>query len=96
MITKKKETTGEQSTGNRLYPNPTTGVVTMELSSPLKADAQLMIYDVAGKQVLSFAIAVGESVYAPVISSLSPGLYICKLWEASEAVWTEKLVVLKK
>lgn len=95
---KRKETASISTveTGNKIYPNPTTGTLTLELGVPLQTDGKLIICDVTGKEAAGFVLPAGTSVYTPDISKLSPGIYMCKLWDGSKMVWSEKLFTLKQ
>ncbi len=85
-----------QSFINSIYPNPTTGGFTLELGTPFDNDGRLNLFDITGKQTGSFLIKAGETHFDMDVSDLSYGIYICRLFEGNHAVWSQKLVIVKK
>ncbi len=84
------------ATSVKLFPNPTTGIATLEFDNALKSKGTLKIYDLTGKAAATFTLPEGTSSYSPSISHLPTGMYMCKLWEGETPVWADKLIILKK
>jgi hypothetical protein len=74
----------------RVYPSPTKGMLYIEGLPGLHGNTSLLIYSVSGKLLLS-----SEASYSTNISSLSPGVYIVKLFCSDENLLTEKVVLIK-
>jgi len=79
----------------RLYPNPATNQVTLEWTNTEETTptSKVVIYN-----------ALGQVVYQKLVSDNSlnintqdwtPGMYICKLYQNEENIFTEKFVVIK-
>jgi hypothetical protein len=75
----------------KLYPNPTSSNLTVELSR-LKESSTLFIYNMVGEIVLNEIIADGEAVKQLDLSGLPKGLYVMTLREtySNEQIWIEK------
>ena len=68
----------------RVYPNPTTGRFTLELSSEeLKGTIEIEAYDLIGKVILKIELPALHS-YDFDFSHLQPGIYIFKVVHGSE------------
>ncbi len=80
----------------KLYPNPTNGPLTLELSAPLQQPGRFFIYDRLGRLAYSAALSAGMDVFHPEAAGLAAGIYICALWEGKERVWSGKLAVLER
>ncbi|MEO1259218.1 MAG: T9SS type A sorting domain-containing protein [Bacteroidota bacterium] len=77
----------------KLYPNPTTGLVTMELEDINAPVADIMVFDVTGKMALSqpqAAIATGQ--YQFDMSESASGVYIVRILIENSVV-TKRLMV---
>ncbi|MCF8275576.1 MAG: T9SS type A sorting domain-containing protein [Flavobacteriales bacterium] len=78
----------------KLYPNPTTGIVTIECHLQEDDRAELMVYEMTGRRVYSNTRVCGSD--ALQLNGLSEGLYHCVLIINGKAALTEKLVILKQ
>jgi len=93
-------TVGVPALGNEwslsLYPNPSTGRFTIELSTTRATEANIHVSNLVGKQVYSERIAIGHSSYSQTIdlSHLDNGMYILSI-ESPEVNVFRKLVIRK-
>lgn len=79
------------------YPNPARDVTTIRFSLPAAAEAEVAVYDLAGRRVaatLSAACPEGENEITVNVSDLAPGVYTYRL-EAGGAAAARKMVVVK-
>jgi len=77
----------------RIFPNPTTSNVTIDLSG-LSTDAkglEIFVYDNVGRKIKSITGISSEKISFPC-TDLSSGIYIVKVFSSS-GVWFSKLVV---
>lgn len=65
--------------GIRLYPNPATQRVTLELSSVSTSDAQGRITDAQGRTVKMFNVVKGTEKTELTLTGIAPGLYFLEL-----------------
>lgn len=74
-----------------LFPNPTTGAVTVEVSDGFTGDLQLDVLNIAGQQLLnrSYSDLPQETID---LASFGPGIYLIQL-RTEDAVITKRLVV---
>jgi len=72
--------------GLKVYPNPTTGYLTVEYNGSFAGDAHLAIYDLEGKQIFSTSsIAIkGKNLYGLNLVNISQGTYYLELNNAYE------------
>ncbi|HEX5153582.1 MAG TPA: T9SS type A sorting domain-containing protein [Parafilimonas sp.] len=72
--------------GLKVYPNPTTGYLTVEYNSSYTGNARLAIYDLSGKQIFSSSNTAtkGKNLYGLNLANLSQGTYYLELNNASE------------
>ena len=73
---------------SRVYPNPSTSIMNVEVETPFSSDIQLKIYDLSGKMVYSRQMVSGLERID--ISNLKNGLYFVKI-QAGDAVSVTKL-----
>ena len=78
----------------KLYPNPTTGSVTIECHLEDEDVAELMVFDMSGRRVYRNGNVCGASNV--VLNGLSEGLYHCVLIINGKASLSEKLVILRQ
>ncbi|MEL6702907.1 MAG: right-handed parallel beta-helix repeat-containing protein [Bacteroidota bacterium] len=77
------------------YPNPSAGLVRVDLALPARADARLDVLDVLGRVVRTLA-AVAEPSVAVDLRGLPPGFYALRLEDArTGAVRTTPVVVIR-
>ena len=77
-----------------IFPNPAKNEVTLEFSSEERTNGQLFVTSLLGSVVLEeeINIGMGENTIPISVSSLAPGLYICRIKYGATTVET-KLVV---
>ena len=76
-----------------IFPNPATNQATIEISGSVNNDAQLVMYDIMGRQVLSEKMNASDYFAESYIdlSSLNKGTYIVKII-TNQRVYTKELV----
>lgn len=67
-----------------IFPNPATEEVTVQLDIPLVSDANLRLWDVAGRQVQNIPAAAGTDRLVLNVGSLSPGWYAVELTDGEQ------------
>ena len=77
----------------KLYPNPTTGLVTVELEDILAPMADIQVFDVTGKMTLSQPQAIiASGQYQFDMSGSASGVYIVRILIENSVV-TKRLMV---
>jgi hypothetical protein len=76
-----------------VYPNPTSGLLTINLEKTISRDYQFELLDISGKTVGSFKVKEGESFHQLNISALKNGIYFIKSLNASNPIIVK---ILKK
>ena len=73
----------------KLYPNPTTGMFTIELSS-MNASATLEIYNAIGQLVMSSEL----TSYSTIVNTdqITKGVYVVRVKEGNAVIKTTKLI----
>lgn len=76
-----------------IFPNPATNQATIEISGSVNNDAQLVLYDIMGRQVLSEKMNASDYFAESYIdlSSLNKGTYLVKII-TNQRVYTKELV----
>jgi hypothetical protein len=77
----------------RLFPNPSSGIVTMELSDAIGTDAQVRVINLHGQQVHTDVISAGTRQHTLDISHLPAGVYWVSVHRDGGEVYGGKLVV---
>jgi hypothetical protein len=79
-----------------IYPNPVLDDVTITFNvENASADAQLAVYDLQGRKVvtiLSGQLPAGQYTYVKNLGRLAPGMYVLSLSTETNAPIVEKLV----
>lgn len=75
-----------------LYPNPSSGRVKLELSTPLTGPASVEVYNAAGKWVLSRTMPPNSQVMELDATDLPAGLYLVKV-ESNGYSQTKRLII---
>jgi hypothetical protein len=81
------------SKGSRLYPNPASTMVRLELKDALQGTDNLQVYDATGKLTTTLSRRIGEGSYEINIARLLPGVYFV---EAKTIHGTETFKFIKK
>jgi len=76
----------------KLYPNPSKGDVTIELSAHLTEALQLEIFSADGKSFMQHVIAKGTQQETLKLDRIVPGVYIVKLSNSS-FIESRKLII---
>jgi hypothetical protein len=76
-----------------LFPNPSSGIVTMELSDAIGSDAQVRVINLHGQQVHTDIISAGIRQHTLDISHLPAGVYWVSVHRDGGEVYGGKLVV---
>ena len=66
----------------RIYPNPTTGQLRIEIAGQSRNDSKLEIFDMTGRKVGAYQINPKNAESVIDISHLHPGIYFLKAGEA--------------
>jgi hypothetical protein len=76
-----------------IFPNPATNQATIEISGSVNNDAQLVMYDIMGRQVLSEKMNASDYFAESYIdlSALNKGTYLVKII-TNQRVYTKELV----
>tara|TARA_R110000868_G_scaffold137247_2_gene350722 strand:+ start:283 stop:1791 length:1509 start_codon:yes stop_codon:yes gene_type:complete len=77
----------------QVYPNPATREVNLRLNPTNIQDAEIVITDMLGKQVLRFS--ADNQTKNIDVSHWSRGLYTCSLYGNRQLLQTEKLILMK-
>jgi hypothetical protein len=77
----------------KLYPNPSTGIVTIEISNPGKQDLRVEIKDIAGRQIYSQTISTIHFKEKVDLGNFANGFYMVKL-SAGNISRISKLVLI--
>lgn len=78
----------------KLYPNPTSEVLYLEIPRDIFRPVTVTIYDAAGRLVLTKNAAAGVDKLTLATVDLAAGFYGVRV-QAAGAVWTERVVVLR-
>jgi hypothetical protein len=85
-----------QSTStNHLYPNPTTGQISIAADLSEGQNGTLIIFDLTGRKVASWQMTSGQLVYTFDVSSLPSGTYIYQLNDIDKMIVTDRLIIIK-
>lgn len=77
-----------------LYPNPTTGAVTVVCNLEEEDKAELQVFDMSGRQVYRTNQVCGNAVVE--LDGLNNGLYHCRLVINGTTSLSEKLIILRE
>ncbi|HNW67481.1 MAG TPA: C25 family cysteine peptidase [Bacteroidales bacterium] len=75
---------------NRIFPNPTTDHITVELAPMNQISGEIAIYDIYGK--LLFTTPIVETVQTIDMSTFAPGMYLIKIMDGNQTIQTEKII----
>lgn len=78
----------------KMYPNPSSDLVTVEFSAPLEASATVTIYNLLGEKVRILNAASGDNSARVSVSGLSSGMYILTVQSGGKLITTERLSVV--
>lgn len=86
------KTKAAQARQIKAYPNPTTGVFNLDLSSFAGQEVVVRIFDATGKENISKAITAASAAEKFDLSALTPGLYLVRVEADNGQMQTLKLV----
>lgn len=75
-----------------LYPNPTSGNLTLEFSEPIPEDVNIYILDVMGRMLDLQEIVKGSSLHHLEVSGLPSAVYFIKINDKKGRAWYKKFV----
>jgi len=78
-----------------IYPNPASESVNLEYGIDEGQIAQVEIFDLSGKLILTQNLAPQMEVYSITTTSLQAGVYILRLVIDGEATENKRLVIVK-
>lgn len=76
----------------RLFPNPTTGELTLEFTGATPKAGTVQILDLLGRTLRTEALLPNSQVHQLSIATLPAGVYFLKVMDGSEPVWVQKVV----
>lgn len=76
----------------RLFPNPTTGELTLEFIGATPQAGVVQILDLLGKALRTETLPPGRQAYQLSIGGLPAGVYFVKVMDGDEQVWAQKVV----
>jgi hypothetical protein len=82
-----------KNTTIRLFPNPSAGAFTIELSEPATADMRFRVLDLTGRLVAEQVAQIGSDTQFMDMHSVPNGLYFLQVLESGRLVAMEKFVV---
>jgi hypothetical protein len=86
----------QSTSANHIYPNPTTGQISIAADLSEGENGTLTIFDLTGRQVASWQMTGGQSVYTFDVSSLPSGTYIYQVSTADKMIITDRLIIIKQ
>lgn len=84
------ESTGREDA--RLFPNPTSGDITVDFGGPLEEETMLWVMDLTGRKIQQVTAEQGQSAQALSLAQYPAGVYLVRAMRAGREVWTEKVV----
>ncbi len=75
-----------------VYPNPANGYAMVKFRADAQADAQLSVYDMAGREIIAQAVSASAGVNTYRLSGLGRGTYVLSVKTGSYS-WSETLNV---
>ena len=78
-----------------IYPNPGSEEVYIELPNSLDKDANLSIYDIAGKQLRTVRIEEGQNKVVQSVNDLHSGIYFITIENHNAVIYKSKLLIAK-
>jgi len=75
-----------------LFPNPTSGNLTLEFGQALENDAQIEIMDLTGRTIQQIEVAAGQTRQSLSINQSPSGMYLVRAVSNGQAIWTGRLV----
>ncbi len=89
-LTAVRNPTGGQSI--RLFPNPTSGGLTLEFAGEVPSAGAVQILDLYGRVMHTERLLPSQQSHQLSISSLTAGMYFVRVTEGGNPVWTQRVV----
>lgn len=86
-----KKLENDQSPLIKLYPNPTSGIIHIEMKTPGNLDLNLVIYDASGKLIRQERIPRGNSDFS--LSGMLAGVYHFQLYNGRQSLQSGSFIV---
>ena len=81
--------------GFRLYPNPTTGQVSLELEHELEAPYSVNVLDLTGRSVFIQQFASENKAVVLDLKGLQAGAYLCRVSQGGRLIGVQKIVLIQ-
>ncbi|HEU4719521.1 MAG TPA: T9SS type A sorting domain-containing protein [Bacteroidia bacterium] len=78
------------------YPNPTTGQVSINANLKEGQTATMNLYDLTGRQITTWKLSGGQSVYTFDASFLPGGTYIYRVESEGQIIEADRLVIIRE
>ena len=69
---------------DKIYPNPTHGILRLEMQQELASLSDIQVFDVIGKQYLIKHKKINQGIYEIDVSGLSEGMYLLRIKQADK------------
>ena len=85
----------ESSTNMTVYPNPTTGKITIEKDLSTYTNCNLSIFDMDGRVLLKAELPVSQNVFERKTDLIKPGMYVIQIFCDNQVIESIKFIVEK-
>jgi PKD repeat protein len=75
-----------------IFPNPTSGDMTLEFGKALESDAQLSIMDLTGRLLQTVAVEAGQTRQSLSINNSPAGIYLLRVTSEGGNIWSGRVV----
>ena len=82
----------ERSSGIRLFPNPTSGNLTIEFTAAVPTMGSVHVFDIYGRVIAKHNLYAGEKQQILSIAMLPAGVYFVKILSNGMPIWVKKIV----
>ncbi len=76
----------------RLFPNPTSGALTLEFKGEVPRAGSVQVLDLLGRTLLVKTLLPGEQQHQLSLAAMPAGVYFVKVLERGEPIWAEKII----
>ena len=84
-----------QVTGSfRVYPNPTSGIIQIELDRPVAADCRIQLFDLTGQLIRAQALTEGMTAATLQVGDLHKGHYFLQITDNSPYLHRQKIAII--
>lgn len=79
------------------YPNPSSGISSVQFSVPIHGNVNLKIYDILGRECISSEYVVGSGIWAADVdlSRLAAGIYFISMFSDNKFIGSSKIILDK-